>query len=144
METSDGRRSGLWHMHGVKKLTAGQRHLPDGDVVVDGLGAQHGEVDVDAVAGRHADAPHAVLEVGVLLRVARGVNGSVQGGDVAAAQGCQAASEKLAASTRRDFHCPRGGSRSFFLMALGQHAHILVMRVIISLGGTASGYFRVV
>lgn len=65
-----------------------QRRLPDGDVVVDGLGAQHGEVDVDPVAGRHPDAPHAVLEVGVLLRVARGVNGSVQGGDVAAAQGC--------------------------------------------------------
>lgn len=71
-----------------------QWHLPDGDVVVDGLGAQHGEVDVDAVAGRNADAPHTVLEVGVLLRVARGVNGSVQGGDVAATQGCQTIRER--------------------------------------------------
>lgn len=73
----------------TKRISRRQWHQPDGDVVVDGLGAQHGEVDVDAVAGRHPDAPHTVLEVGVLLRVARGVNGSVQGGDVAAAQGCQ-------------------------------------------------------
>lgn len=77
-----------------------QRHLPDGDVVIDGLGAQHGEVDVDAVAGRNSDAPHAVLEVGVLLRVAGGVNGSVQGGDVAAAQGCQTRSTARANNPR--------------------------------------------
>lgn len=66
-----------------------QHHLPDGDVVVDGLGAEHGEVDVDAVSRGHPDAPHTVLEVGVLLGVPGGVDGPVQGRDVAPAQSCR-------------------------------------------------------
>lgn len=54
-----------------------EQHLPDGDVVVDGLGAQDGEVDVNPVTRRNPDAPHTVLEVGVLLRVTGRVNGSI-------------------------------------------------------------------
>lgn len=61
----------------IKKIIIKKKSSPDCDVVVYGLGAQHGEVDVDAVAGRHSDAPHAVLEVGVFLRVTRRVNGPV-------------------------------------------------------------------
>ena len=46
------------------------RRLPNGDVVVDGLRAERGEVDEDAVARRDPDVPHAVLKVGVLGGVA--------------------------------------------------------------------------
>ena len=62
-------------------------HPPDGDEVVDGLGAEHGEVDVDAVAGGNADTPDAVLEVGILFGVPRGVDGAVHGRDVSSTQG---------------------------------------------------------
>lgn len=64
-----------WHHE--RRQRESQQHLPDGDVVVDGLGAQDGEVDVNPVTRRNPDAPHTVLEVGVLLRVTGRVNGSI-------------------------------------------------------------------
>lgn len=60
--------------------------VPDGDVVVDGLGVEHGEVDVDAVAWRHSDAPYAVFKIGVVGRVSRRVDGPVESCDITTAK----------------------------------------------------------
>lgn len=60
--------------------------VPDGDVVVDGLCVEHGEVDVDAVAWRHSDAPYAVFKIGVVGRVARRVDGPIEGCDITTAK----------------------------------------------------------
>lgn len=60
--------------------------LPDGDVVVDRLGVEHGEVDVNAVARRNSDAPYAVFQIGVVGRVARRIDGSVQSRDITTAK----------------------------------------------------------
>lgn len=47
-------------------------YLPHSDVVIDGFRAEDSEVDVDAIARGNPHAPHAVLEVRVLSRVAGG------------------------------------------------------------------------
>lgn len=54
-----------------------ENHSPDGNVVIYGLSAQYGKIDVNPVSRRNSDTPHTVLEVGVLLRVTRRVNGSI-------------------------------------------------------------------
>lgn len=51
--------------------------LPHSDVVVYGLRAEDSKVDVDSVAGRNTHAPHTVLEVRVLGRVAGGEDGTI-------------------------------------------------------------------
>lgn len=56
--------------------------LPHSDVVIDGLRAEDGEVDVDAVARGNSHAPHTVLEVRVLSRVAGGEDGAIHRSDV--------------------------------------------------------------
>lgn len=56
--------------------------LPNSDVVVDGFCTKHGEVDVDPIARGDPDAPHTVLEVGILCGVSRRIDGPIHGGDV--------------------------------------------------------------
>lgn len=56
--------------------------LPHSDVVIDGLRAEDSEVDVDAVARGNPHAPHAVLEVWVLSRVAGGEDGAIHRSNV--------------------------------------------------------------
>lgn len=60
--------------------------IPDGDIVVDGLCVEHGEVDMNAVAWRHSDAPYAVFKIGVVSRVARRVDGPIEGRDITTAK----------------------------------------------------------
>lgn len=54
-------------------------NLPHSDIVVDWLRIDDGEIDVDAIAWRHSDSPHAVLEVWILSWVSRRVNGAIHG-----------------------------------------------------------------
>lgn len=56
--------------------------LPHSDVVVDGLRAEDSEVDVDAITRGDPHAPHAVLEVRVLSRVAWGEDGAIHRSNV--------------------------------------------------------------
>lgn len=60
--------------------------LPHSDVVVDGLRAEDCEVDVDAITRRNPHAPHAVLEVRVLGRVAGGEDGAIHRSNVSSTQ----------------------------------------------------------
>lgn len=60
--------------------------LPHSDVVVDGLRAEDCEVDVDAIARGNPHAPHAVLEVRVLSRVAGREDGAIHGCNVSSTQ----------------------------------------------------------
>lgn len=56
---------------------SGQVVLPNSDVVVDSLGLQQGEVDVDTVPRRHCDEPDAVLQNGIFIWKPRGIDGSI-------------------------------------------------------------------
>lgn len=60
--------------------------LPYSDVVIDGLGVQYGKVDGDAVAWRDPDGPCAVLQVGVIVRVTRRVDGALQRSEISTAK----------------------------------------------------------
>lgn len=56
---------------------SGKVLIPNSDVVVDSFSLQQGEVDVDAMTRRHHDEPDTVLQNGVLVRKARGIDGPV-------------------------------------------------------------------
>lgn len=56
--------------------------LPHSDVVVDGLGVQHSKVNGDSVAWWDPDAPCAVLQVGVIIRMTWRVDGALQSSEI--------------------------------------------------------------
>ena len=62
-------------------------YIPDGDVVCDRLSLEQGEVDVNSVSVGHCDDPAAVLGVGVLIGVLRGIDGPVVSRDVVSTGG---------------------------------------------------------
>lgn len=60
----------------------GKALIPNGDVVVDGLGLQQGEVDVHPMPRWYGDEPHAVLQDWVLIWESRGINGAILRGHI--------------------------------------------------------------
>ena len=66
-----------WFITTTDGCFSGKVLIPNSDVVIDSFSLQQGEVDVDAVTGRHHDEPDTVLQNGVLIWKPRGVDGPV-------------------------------------------------------------------
>lgn len=66
---------------------------PHSDVVVDRLGVDDREVDVDAIPRRNPDGPHAVLEVRILGWVSGRINCAIHGCYIPTAESCRERSE---------------------------------------------------
>lgn len=69
-------------------------NLPHGDVVVDWLCVYYREIDEDAVARRHSDSPHTVLEVWIIGWVSRRVNCAIHGCYIATTESWRGRGEK--------------------------------------------------
>lgn len=94
-------------------------NLPHSDVVIDWLCIDNREVDVDAIARRYSDSPHAILEVWILCWVSRRVNCAIHGCYISTTESWREErnSKKLGKNRKPDFDLPQVMKPAFMVLS---------------------------